>query len=72
MRYLRAMAWWFTILVGCGLLSLIPEDPVPSCDHRSWYPDEDGDGVGEPTAMYVGCSPPSGYVDELDTATDTL
>jgi hypothetical protein len=66
------MPWLLTVVFGCGIFELIPEDPEPSCEHRAWYPDADGDGVGEATAMYVGCSPPSGYVDVVDTDPDTF
>lgn len=40
-----------------------------NCDDRTaWYPDEDGDGVGEPTEVYIGCeAPEEGWVDNVDT-----
>lgn len=49
---------------GCNI-----ELPDPrNCDERTaWYPDEDGDGVGEPTEVYIGCEAPEGWVDNVDT-----
>jgi hypothetical protein len=50
---------------GCN----IDLGPARNCDERTaWYPDDDGDGVGEPTAMYLGCEAPDGWVDNVDTA----
>ena len=51
-------------MTACGF-----ELPDPrNCDDRSaWYPDEDGDGVGEPTEVYIGCEAPEGWVDNVDT-----
>lgn len=35
----------------------------PACpDPQQFWPDADGDGVGEPGTSYIGCSPPSGWV----------
>lgn len=52
-------------LGGC---SLIPEPPPEQeCAVRGvFYPDENGDGVGEPTGIYVGCSAPEGWVETVD------
>ena len=53
----RTMGWWI------ALTACIEPPPEPSCDDRhAWYPDEDGDGLGERTAIYVGCHPPEGWV----------
>ena len=53
------------LLAACNL-ELGPER---NCDVRSaYYPDDDGDGVGEPTDVYVGCEAPEGWVDNVDTA----
>ena len=39
-----------------------------NCDDRTaYYPDEDGDGLGEPTDIYIGCEAPEGWVDNVDT-----
>lgn len=51
-----------------------------NCGTRTaYYPDVNGDGVGEPTAVYVGCRAPDGWVDNVgappedtgDTGADT-
>lgn len=57
-------------LAGCRLG---PEPPAPrDCDERhAFYPDADGDGLGEPTAVAIACEAPEGYVSDLDTAYDT-
>lgn len=67
---------WLTLaLLACDI-----EEPVPrNCaDRVAFYPDADGDGLGEPTEVYVGCEPPDGWVTELEptpttptTTTDT-
>ena len=56
-------------LLGCNLLP----DPLPlrDCASRAaWYPDADGDGLGEPTDVYVGCDPPDGWVGVVATWTE--
>ncbi len=42
----------------------LPELPDPrNCQERqAYYPDEDGDGIGEPTQVFIGCAPPDGWV----------
>lgn len=57
------------LLSGCELIAQLTEElPAPrNCEERSsWYPDEDGDGLGEPTEVYVGCQAPTGWVDNAD------
>ncbi len=36
----------------------------------TWYGDVDGDGYGDESVTYVGCEPPSGYVDNADDCDD--
>lgn len=57
--------WVLFTVIGCNL----PEPPpARNCDSRTaFYPDEDGDGLGEPTAVYLGCEAPAGWVTILDT-----
>ncbi len=51
------------ILAGCNPIE--PLDP-PNCPQRqAFYPDADGDGFGEPTAVFVGCVAPDGWVVQL-------
>ncbi|TNE90183.1 MAG: hypothetical protein EP330_08990 [Deltaproteobacteria bacterium] len=65
MRYLPSLVLLLPLVAGCN----IELGPERNCADRStWYPDEDGDGIGEPTAMYVGCEAPAGWVDNVDTA----
>ncbi len=57
------------LLVGCGLVELPPE---PNCEDRTAaWPDEDGDGVGDATAVYVGCDVPEGWVQVPPAGDDT-
>ncbi|MCB9794157.1 MAG: FG-GAP repeat protein [Alphaproteobacteria bacterium] len=35
-------------------------DELGAVDAPSWYPDNDGDGYGDPDYAYVACAPPSG------------
>lgn len=59
------------LLMACTLPEL-PFAPEQSCaDRGAWYPDEDGNGVGEPSSVYIGCSPPEGWVQTLGMPTDT-
>ncbi|MFT4628271.1 MAG: hypothetical protein ACI8PZ_006966 [Myxococcota bacterium] len=48
------------LLAACGLIEPPPEQ---DCRERTAaWPDEDGDGIGDPGDIYVGCSPPAGWV----------
>ena len=55
------------LIVLLGACSLLQDDNPPTeadCVARgTFYPDTDGDGIGEPGTVYVGCDPPEGYVD---------
>lgn len=55
--------------LGCN----IELPPERNCEVRqAWYPDRDGDGVGEPTEMFIGCDPPgAGWVTNLTTLPET-
>ena len=65
MRWMGA-ACLASLLAGCNIELDTTER---NCAERTaWWPDEDGDGVGEPTSVYVGCEPPEGYVAVVDTA----
>jgi hypothetical protein len=47
----------------------LPAPVEPTCeDPRAFYPDADGDGLGEPTQVFVGCVPPEGWVTAFDSA----
>ena len=51
---------------GCTYYRMLfPEDePPPNCDTRlPYYPDQDGDGIGAASPVYVGCEAPGGYVE---------
>lgn len=59
------MRWLLPLLLltGCEVYSFGPEE-IRDCDERALYwPDEDGDGVGDAGQVYVGCEPPEGWVD---------
>ena len=56
---------------GCNALAELLGDE-PNCSPRhAYFPDADGDGVGEPGALYVGCSAPEGWVDVPPSSRDT-
>jgi hypothetical protein len=58
------MVW--ILFAGCFLGDDYPE---PNCAARlPYYPDEDGDGLGEPTAVFFGCEAPDGWVPKLEPA----
>jgi hypothetical protein len=61
--------WMLLIFGACDLPDPPPED---DCKRRTaWYPDEDGDGLGEAGDVYVGCKPPKGWVQNLGHTADT-
>ncbi len=70
---MRALSLLLVGLSGCALLETFEEPPPSNCDPRvAYYPDADGDGLGERTAVYVGCIAPDGWVtllEPLDTDT---
>lgn len=51
-------------LAGCDLSALLGDGPTRNCGVRqAFWPDEDGDGVGDPgSTVYIGCEAPEGYV----------
>ena len=58
-----------TLLATPGCIEL-PEVVEPNCEVRSaFYPDADGDGVGEPTAVFIGCEAPDGWVTKAASTT---
>ena len=64
------------LLTGCELVDLVQslnDEPTVerNCEERSaWYPDADGDGLGEGTDVYVGCEAPTGWVSNADDVDD--
>jgi len=61
-------------LSGCDAIeALLGEDDPPNCDtRRPYWPDADGDGVGDPgTSVYIGCDAPEGYVETGPPPPDT-
>ena len=67
----------FIMLTGCGLadlLELVDDEPTVerNCEERTaWYPDADGDGLGEGSDVYLGCEAPDGWVTNADDVDDT-
>ena len=58
----RAGALALLLFAACNLPSL--DAPEPECaDPKAFWPDVDGDGLGEPTTVFIGCEAPEGYVD---------
>jgi hypothetical protein len=56
---------WVLTLVACLDATL----PARNCETRvAWYPDADGDGLGEPTDVYLGCQGPDGWTTALAPA----
>jgi hypothetical protein len=51
-------------MASCNVdLGPLEPPPPPPCNPRmAFYPDTDGDGVGDPGAIYIGCEAPTGYV----------
>lgn len=70
-----AGAMWLVLplLAGCDAIALLKDDSPPrNCETRqAFWPDADGDGVGEPTDVLVGCEAPDGWVAAPADGTDT-
>ena len=57
------------MLVFFTACAWLPAPVEPTCkDPLAFYPDADGNGLGEPTQVFVGCEPPEGWVTVLDSA----
>ncbi len=55
---------------GCGDIELSTENR--DCDTRQGYhPDQDEDGVGADSPLYIGCEAPEGYVETGGDCDDT-
>lgn len=57
---------WFVALLGCNIIKAQIVDPVPpaNCpDRTAYYPDEDGDGIGDEGTVYLACEAPAGWVE---------
>lgn len=54
---------WILVLLGAGCP--VPPDPRNCTSRTAFYPDADGDGLGEPTDLFVGCEAPPGWVATL-------
>ena len=53
----------FPALLILGACGRAPAPDDKNCAERTaWYPDDDGDGIGEPTTVYIGCTAPAGWV----------
>ncbi|MEO0604394.1 MAG: hypothetical protein AAF211_23365 [Myxococcota bacterium] len=61
------------LLIGCGdgAFGLGPPEPRDCETRQAFYPDADGDGLGEPTTVVFGCEAPEGFVTELGPTGDT-
>ena len=63
---MRICALICVLMLGCAP----PETVERNCSVRkAWYPDADGDGIGESTDIFIGCSAPEGWVDNVATLT---
>ena len=65
------MRWtWLCI----ALLACNPNDAVERdcAERQAYFPDSDGDGIGEPTDMVLACEQPEGYVENSDDCNDRL
>jgi hypothetical protein len=62
-----------TLSSGCGFVTAQLGEPVErDCDTRlPYYPDDDGDGVGAMSPVYLGCEAPSGYVETTGDCDDS-
>lgn len=71
-RYAPVMRLW-PVAVWSGFSACVPIElpPLPNCVERTAYwADEDGDGVGDPGRVYLGCSAPDGWVDVPPASAD--
>ena len=61
---------WAIFLMGCTD-RFDPPQEVDCEQPVAYYPDENGDGLGESSDIYVGCFPPKGWVPNVEEAEDT-
>lgn len=48
---------------GCSCMDNLDPSEPRNCPQRTpYYPDQDGDGLGATSAVYLGCEPLEGYV----------
>ena len=57
----------FALLTGCDALSLDDSAPRNCQVRQAYWPDANGDGIGEPTDVLVACEAPDGWVLAPDT-----
>ena len=58
------------LLTGCsGFME--PLDERDCLTRQAFYPDPDGDGIGDPTTLIIACTAPDGYVTVLPEETTT-
>ena len=72
MRLLPTLA--LVLCTGCSAIELLwpEEEPPPNCELRTaYYPDQDGDGVGSDSSVFIGCEAPSGYVEQAGDSDDS-
>ncbi|MEN0068210.1 MAG: hypothetical protein AAGA48_39170 [Myxococcota bacterium] len=62
--------WIVGFATGCVQL-MEPLDERDCETRQAFFPDEDGDGLGEPTTMVFACEPPEGFVTQLAPTGDT-
>jgi len=62
---------WIGLLVGCIERPFQLPEPRDCETRQAYYPDEDGDGLGEPTTVVFACEAPEGFVTELGATGDT-
>ena len=68
----RTIFIWLVIPVLVSCIDTFDPPQAVDCEHPlAYYPDDDGDGIGEPDEMYIGCAPPKGWVSTLSPPQDT-
>lgn len=66
---MRAFLGLLVLVAGCNIPE-IDGPPVADCARAAFYPDADGDGLGETDRVYIGCEAPAGWVDNADDVPD--
>ena len=66
MRYLLPIL----LLSACEQLDQLKQVEKNCEDRTAFYEDTDGDGFGDPSSVYIGCTAPDGWVTQVASSSE--